>query len=216
MDFVSEEIRRYCEAYTGPHLNFFDEVERETWEKTSFPRMLTGRVVGKFLSLISFLLKPRLALDIGTFTGFSAFSIAYGIHLAGLNGKVITFERDKRHIQIFSLLRERCPFTCDIEIVEGDALYNLRKFPNSSCDLIFVDADKENYPNYFDEASRLLRKGGVLIFDNSLWGGRVIEAGDRESRAIAETNSKVLEDRRFEKVLLTVRDGLYFCVKVSD
>ena len=213
------EIEEYSKEHSLFHdeevEKFFEEVERITFSETELPQMLTGKLVGRFITILVYLLRPKLCIDVGTFTGYSAFSQAYGIYLSGSGGKVITIEKSKKHIDIFRRLKGKCPFPCDVEVWEGEALDLLRKIDDLSVDFIFVDADKENYPNYFQEAKRILRKGGILVFDNALWSGTVLNPSDTESRAIAKTNELVLKDQSFSKVLLPVRDGLLICLKVG-
>ena len=192
---------------------FFSLVEKITKEETEVPEMFSGKVVGNFLSIICYIKKPSLCIDVGTFTGNSAFSMAWGVHLSGSGGKVITIEKRKKHVDIFRKLLRLAPFPCNIEIREGEALDILRKIEDGQADVIFVDADKENYPSYLSESKRILKKGGVLIFDNALWGGSVLSPSDPQSRAIAETNKLIRDDPELENVILPIRDGISLCVK---
>ena len=192
---------------------FFSLVEKITKEETEIPEMFSGKIVGNFLSIICYIKKPSLCIDVGTFTGNSAFSMAWGVHLSGSGGKVITIEKRKKHVDIFRKLLRLAPFPCNIEIREGEALDILQKIGDEKADVIFVDADKENYPRYLSESKRILKKGGVLIFDNALWGGSVLSPTDPQSKAIAETNKLISDDPELENVILPVRDGIAFCVK---
>ncbi len=192
---------------------FFSLVEKITKEETEVPEMFSGKVVGNFLSIICYIKKPSLCIDVGTFTGNSAFSMAWGVHLSGSGGKVITIEKRKKHVDIFRKLLRLVPFPCNIEIREGEAPDILRKIEDGQADVIFVDADKENYPRYLSEAKRILKKGGVLIFDNALWGGSVLSPSDPQSKAISETNKLIRDDPELENVILPIRDGIALCVK---
>jgi len=182
-------------------------LNRETHLKVMQPRMLSGHLQGRFLSLISHLVKPELILEIGTYTGYSALCLAEGL---AENGKLITIdnnpERDelvKRYITEADLIGKVIPMI-------GDA-HDLIPQLEGTFDLVFIDADKSSYADYFDLVIDRMRKGGIILSDNVLWSGKVTEpvkSNDQDTRLLLEYNRKLANDPRIETVLLPIRDGI--------
>lgn len=201
---VDEHIDDYAFRHTSPGPELLQALEKRTQNETSDPGMLTGRVQGRLLKLIVQLCQPRFILEVGTFTGYSALSMAEGL---GGEGRIVTCEIDPVVQQMAQETFDASPFGHRIEIRMGPALETIRNL-DDEIDLSFIDADKESYPLYYEEVLDRTRSGGILIFDNMLWSGRVVDPPDDTTRAIARVNEIITRDNRVENVLLTVRDGI--------
>ncbi len=210
MLLLPKEIERYVKNYTSPISALLEELEKETYKKTALPQMITGRVEGRFLQILITVSGVKKVVEIGTFTGYSALMMAEGLPE---DGEIITCEVSKEYAAIAQSYFKRSAYAHKIILKLGPAIESLHKMPDSSADFIFVDADKISYPAYYDEGMRILRSGGLMLADNVLWSGKVISPRDPESRAIAAFNRKVKEDKGAEKVMLTVRDGVYLIRK---
>ncbi|MCK4445020.1 MAG: class I SAM-dependent methyltransferase, partial [Thermoplasmata archaeon] len=171
--------------------------------------MLTGRVEGRFLKLIVKISGAKNVLECGTYTGYSALSMAEALPE---DGRVITCERDPERRAVAEEYFSKSPHGKKIEIRFGDALESLKN-EDSPLDMIFLDADKDRYPEYYEEAVNKLRSGGIIVIDNTLWEGEVLEPKTDSAKAIAEMNDRIAEDSRIENVLLTVRDGIQLITK---
>lgn len=207
MNFLPEEIEQYCEDKTRRGPAYLDQLARTTWQETVMPRMLSGHLQGRFLSMISCLMKPSRILEVGTFTGYSALCLAEGL---AAGGYLVTMDVNDELAGIQDRYFSQSPFAGQIRRVFGNAL-ELIPGLTESFDIAFVDADKENYPRYFDLILPKMRTGGCILFDNVLWSGKVVrpaEGHDPETAAIRELNDRVLSDARVENVLLPLRDGV--------
>ena len=205
MQFIDPALERYAENFTDPEPEYLKELAEETRANVELPQMLSGHLQGRFLSMISKLLRPELVIDIGTFTGYSAMCLAEGladggsVHTIDINEKLAPLvERYLRKAGLHDRVHQHlAPATEVLSSIEGLA------------DLVFIDADKGNYSNYFDLVIDRLRPGGIIIADNVLWSGRVLERDkDDETRALAAYAEKVNSDPRVENLLLPLRDGL--------
>jgi caffeoyl-CoA O-methyltransferase len=205
MELIPEEIEEYAAGHTSGVSPLIEELERETHEKTSNPRMLTGKVEGRLLQMLVRVSGARRVVDIGTFTGYSALMMAEGLPD---DGELFTFEKDPAHAEIARKYFRSSPHGRKITLVMGDARETIRSIEPDTTDFVFIDADKEGYPLYYEGGLRILRPGGLIAVDNTLWSGRVLRPEDRSSLAIARFNDALMEDGRVEHVLLTVRDGL--------
>jgi caffeoyl-CoA O-methyltransferase len=201
---VDEVIDRYAFEHTRPEPEPLQALAARTQKEMRDPEMLTGRVEGRLLKMIVQLCRPRFILDVGTFTGYSALSMAEGLNE---NGRIVTCEINPAAQKVAQETFGASPFGHRIEIRMGPALDTIRAL-ESEVDLSFIDADKERYPAYYEEILSRTRSGGVLVFDNMLWSGRVVDPRDRATRAIAALNETITRDERVENVLLTVRDGV--------
>lgn len=213
MDFLSEELDNYVVSHSQDEPKLLQELNRETYQKILQPRMLSGHFQGRVLSMISKLVNPENILEIGTYTGYSAICLAEGIqdsgelHTIDINEELFDFQRkyfDKSGYgeQIIQHL--------------GNALDIIPKL-DKTFDLVFIDADKENYTNYFNAIINKLNPGGIILSDNVLWSGKVLETKfkkeDTSTPALIEYNKILKEDSRVETVLLPIRDGLTICRK---
>jgi predicted O-methyltransferase YrrM len=210
MDIVAKEAEEYASAHTSPMSPLLEEVESFTLTKTPYPNMLTGRVEGRLLQLVTQLSGARQVVEIGTFTGYSALAMA---EVLPGDGRVLTIEHNPAHAKIARGFFDRSPRGLRITLRLGEALDILKTLPDAETDLVFIDADKENYGAYYMESMRILRAGGLILADNALWYGRVFDPKDDESRAMAEFNELVNADKRAEKLFLTIRDGIYLIRK---
>ena len=210
MDLVAGGAEQYAADHTSPLSPLLEEIENHTLKKTAYPSMLTGRIEGRFLQLIIALSGFRNVIDIGTFTGYSALAMAESIPP---DGKVLTIEHDSAHADIAQGFFDRSPHGRKIDLQRGEAIHILKSLPPESADLVFIDADKANYLAYYHESMRVLRKGGLIVADNTLWYGRIFEPQDEDSKAIARFNEEVNADNRVEKLFLTLVDGIYLIRK---
>jgi caffeoyl-CoA O-methyltransferase len=206
MSFIVEpRVEDYAEAHTSPDGELFERLAGETHEKTTAPQMMVGRIEGRFLGTLVRSLRARRVLELGTFTGYSSISMALAMPAGG---RVITCDVNEETTAIARRYAEEAGVADRIDYKLGPALETIAGL-DGPFDLVFIDADKPNYVNYFDATVPLLAEGGLMIVDNTLWSGRVVEDDDDENtRAIRELNDRVLADARVENVLLSVRDGM--------
>jgi caffeoyl-CoA O-methyltransferase len=207
MEFIDSAIEEYARAHSEGESALLQELNRETYAKVLIPRMLSGHLQGRVLSMISKLIQPKNILEIGTYTGYSALCLAEGLLPDGeLHTIDINEELESMILKYFN----KSAHSKQLKPHIGNALEIIPTL-NKTWDLVFIDADKENYANYFDIVIDSLRPGGIIIADNVLWSGKVLketEAKDEETRALKVFNEKVFADERVESVLLPIRDGL--------
>ena len=202
---VDERIEAYAEAHTTPDGDLFERLAEETRAKTTAPQMMVGRIEGQFLATLVAVTGTRRVLEIGTFTGYSAISMASALPS---DGELITCDVDPEATAIARRYMYESGHGDKIEIRLGPALETLATL-EGPFDIVFIDADKPNYRNYYEASLQLLAEDGLLIADNVLWSGRVVESGSDESTAaIKEFNDYVAADERVVSVMLTVRDGM--------
>lgn len=206
-----ESITRYAEAHTTDEDPVLQELFRTTHLKTVHPQMLSGKVQGQFLSMISQMIRPERILEIGTFTGYSAYCLSKGLQEGG---RLVTIEVNEELEEMVRSFFNKAGIANKTELMIGDALEILPGM-KEEFDLVFIDANKEHYPDYYELCMKILKKGGFLVADNVLWGGKVIEASnqDESTRKLHEFNQLVQEDARVENVFLTIRDGLLLLIK---
>jgi caffeoyl-CoA O-methyltransferase len=212
MDKVAREAEEYALAHTSPMSPLLEEIEAFTLGNTPYPSMLTGRVEGRFLQLVTRLSGVTRIVEVGTFTGYSALAMAEALPE---DGEVLTIEHNPDHARIAQDFFSRSPAGSRITLRLGEAIEILKSLPGEKTDLVFIDADKQNYAAYYTEAMRILRKGGLVLADNALWYGRIFDPKDDDSRAMADFNELVRADNRAEKLFLTIRDGIYLIRKRS-
>lgn len=204
MILVDEKIEQYAHRWTRPEPAALEQLEVLTHKTMALPQMLTGRVEGRFLKMVVQVLQPRLVVEVGTFTGYSALSMAEGLPL---EGRIITCENDEKARAVAQAAFDASPFGKRIELRFGPALETIRGI-HRTIDLSFIDADKVAYPDYYEEIVRRTRPGGVILLDNMLQDGRVLDPRDPSAVAIARLNETIARDDRVENVLLTIRDGV--------
>jgi caffeoyl-CoA O-methyltransferase len=203
---VNDDFDRYCEEHTTPPPAWLAEVARETHEQLDFPQMLTGTVEGRFLEMLVWASEARRVLEIGTFSGYSALSMAAALPD---DGRIITCEVSEKHADFAKRCIDASPYADRIEIRLGPARETIRGL-DGPFDLVFIDADKTGYSGYFDATLPLLAPRGLIVIDNTLWSGRVIDppGDDDNAKALAALNDRLANDDRVVTVQLTVRDGV--------
>jgi len=205
MDFLPEDIQRYVGSHTSEESDLLKKINRETHAHVLRSRMLSGQVQGRFLSMISKMMKPKTILEIGTYTGYSAICLAEGLQPGG---KLITIDiNEELEDRVRNYLKES-EYDSQIDFRIGDA-GKIIPILTETFDLVFIDADKENYSLYYDLVIDKLPSGGVILADNVLWSGKVVQPNpDKDTQAILEFNRKVQSDSRVEDLLLPLRDGV--------
>ena len=208
---ISDEILRYCEKHTSHDSSVCRALAKETRVRTRRSSMLTGQVEGTFLSLLARSTGARRVLEIGCFTGYSALKLAEGLPP---DGRVITCDIDRKTTLIARRFWTKSPHGKKITLKLGPALKTIESL-EGPFDLVFIDADKENYINYWEACVPKVRSGGLILVDNVLWDGRVIQADadDDNTVAIRAFNDMVKADDRVEAVILPIADGLTVCRK---
>ncbi|QDO92705.1 O-methyltransferase [Formosa sediminum] len=207
MHFIPQELDNYVVKHTEDEPKLLKQLTRETYQKILQPRMLSGHYQGRILSMISKLIQPKIILEIGTYTGYSALCLAEGLHQ---NGQLHTIDVNEELYDFQRKYFDASEFGTQIKQHLGSAIDVIPEL-EGGFDLVFIDADKENYPNYFNLIIDKLNPGGVILSDNVLWSGKVIEPlnpKDVSTKAVLEYNTLLKEDDRIETVLLSVRDGL--------
>jgi len=214
MSFFDEnfpDVERYMETHTSEEPEILKRLRRETYQKTTQPHMISGYTQGRFLSILSHILKPENILEIGTFTGYATLSLAEGL---AENGKIYTIDNNEDLAYLPKKYFQESECSSGIEFILGDAKEEIIKL-DVVFDLIFIDADKQNYPLYIDLVKPKLRSGGIILIDNVLWYGKVTDekAKDISTQKIREVNKKITEDSDFENVILPLRDGIHLIRK---
>ena len=207
MDFLPEKIDDYVVQHSQQEPQILKDLTRETWQKVLNPRMLSGTFQGRVLSMISKIIQPETILEIGTYTGYSALCLAEGL---SKNGKLITIDRNEELATLQEKYFSRSDYSHQIEQHIGDATQIIPTI-HKKFDLVFIDADKSNYINYFHLIIDKMNPGGIILSDNVLWSGKVVEpldAKDKDTKILLEYNKLMNEDPRIETVLLPIRDGL--------
>ncbi|MCB0754432.1 MAG: O-methyltransferase [Flavobacteriales bacterium] len=214
MDFIAKEIEAYAESFTREEGDVLAALNRETYAKIMTPRMLSGHLQGQVLRMFSQMIKPKNILEIGTYTGYSALCMVDGLQEGG---KLITIDVNEELQDIIQRYVNEAGKSDKIDLRIGNAVEII---PNLDLqfDLVFIDADKENYPNYLDLVIDKVSVGGYIIADNVLWSGKVLEDDsdlDKDTIALKEYARKLKEDPRVETVLMPIRDGLLLARKLA-
>ena len=207
MEFIDKPLSNYCQNNTSAESDVLVQLNRETHLKVVSPRMLSGHLQGRFLSFISKLKQPNLILEIGTYTGYSALCLAEGL---AKNGKLISIDVNEETTAFAKSFIQKTQFANNIELIISDAKQYIPTI-NESVDLVFIDADKKNYLNYYHLVFDKIASGGLIIADNVLWSGKITMAQnemDKETLALHQFNEFVQNDSRVENMLLPIRDGL--------
>ncbi|WP_196887163.1 O-methyltransferase [Aureivirga sp. CE67] len=207
MNFISEELDQYVVRHSEDEPALLKELTRETWQKVLNPRMLSGHFQGRLLSIISKLVSPKNVLEIGTYTGYSTLCIAEGLQE---NGVLYTIDKNEELESFQKKYFDKSDYSNQIKQLIGNAIEIIPTI-DEKFDLVFIDADKKNYPNYFNLIIDKMNKGGIILSDNVLWSGKVVEPLDKKDKdtpALLEYNKLLKEDPRIETVLLPIRDGL--------
>lgn len=205
MELINQEIQHYAEQHTEPESKLLAHINRETHAKVMMPRMLSGHLQGRILSILSHMVRPEKILEIGTYTGYSALCMVEGLQPGG---RLITIDiNEELEERVRSSFKE-AGVEDTIDYIIGNALDVIPEL-GDNFDLVFIDADKINYLNYLELIISKVRKGGFIIADNVLWSGKVLnDRKDKDTQAIDIFNQEVHKDERVQNVLFPVRDGL--------
>ena len=201
---IDERIEAYAEAHTTPPTELLRELAAETQATMRLPQMLTGTIEGRLLELFVHAIGARRVLEIGTFTGYSALSMAAALPD---DGHIDTCDIEPTHVEVAERYIARSEHADKITVHVGPALESIERL-EGDFDFVFIDADKANYDNYYEAVLPRLGPGGLIAIDNTLWSGRVLDPQDDDSKAIAALNAKLAADERIVCVQLTVRDGV--------
>ncbi len=213
MEIISSEISAYAEEHTSPESALLKELNRETNAKVLMPRMLSGHLQGQLLSMLSHMIQPKQVLEIGTYTGYSAICLASGLQEGGC---LHTIDINDELSPMVNSFLTKGNLENKIKTYIGNALQIIPTI-KETFDLVFIDADKINYSNYYDLVFDKVRTGGYIIADNVLWDAKVLEPEskmDADTKAVVSFNKKVKQDNRIAHVLITVRDGLMVARKL--
>jgi predicted O-methyltransferase YrrM len=214
MKFLPEEIEAYSEAHTENESSLLKSLNRETYANVLNPRMLSGHIQGRFLSMLSRMIRPERILEIGTYTGYSAICLCEGL---SENGKLITIDINEELETFTRGYFERSGLGDKIDYRIGNAIDIIPDL-HETFDLVFMDADKINYISYFNLSIDIVRPGGFIIADNVLWSGKVADPDlkkiDKDTQTLMDFNRMVQEDPRVSNILLPVRDGLMIIQKL--
>ncbi|MCB5160505.1 O-methyltransferase [Marinomonas algarum] len=199
----------YCIETTQSEPELLVELVEKTYSDMGYPDKLSGKTIGRTLKLLTKIAQPKRALEIGMFTGYSALSIAEGM---SKDGQLICCETNPRAIEFAQSFFDRSEFGHKIQAIFGPALETIENL-DGLFDLVFIDADKRNYLNYYEAVLPIVRSGGLIIIDNSVWHGRVLDPKENSDIAVNQLNRLIAQDKRVENVHLNVRDGLNIVVK---
>lgn len=207
MDFIDDALVEYVEKYTQEEPSLLQKINRETYAKVLTPRMLAGHLQGRVLSMLSNMIQPDSVLEIGTYTGYSAICLAEGLTPDGV---LHTIDINEELEEVVRGYFKEAGIEKQVRYVIGNAIDIIPEI-KGSFDLVFIDADKGNYANYFDMVIGRVSQGGFIIADNVLWSGKVLDdpqTMDEDSRALLEFSKKIQADQRVENVLFPIRDGI--------
>ena len=213
MEFLPKEIEQYSQEHTQKETEVLYNLNRETHLKVLIPRMLSGHIQGRILSMFSHMLKPKNVLEIGTYTGYSAICFAEGMQP---DGKLVTIDINNELETMATSYSEKSGYENQIDMRVGNAI-DIIPTLDMKFDLVFIDADKHNYSNYYDLVIDKVNQGGFIIADNVLWSGKVLTDEvntDTDTKALDEYNKKINSDPRVENMLMPVRDGLMVARKL--
>ena len=205
MNLISKEIEQYCLDQSQPDTGLLKALVNKTLKEEEIPQMLSGPLVGGLLQLLIKITGAKNILEIGMFTGYSTLKMAEALPE---DGEIHTCELMEKHVKTAESWFNKYNDGYKITINHGRAIDQLNSFKISSFDLIFIDADKINYPEYYRRSTTLLKVGGIAVLDNMLWDGEVLNPKDRNAKALRETAELIKNNHRLESLLLPVRDGI--------
>ena len=211
MHLISKDIEQYCKDHSLDDTDLLKELSKITWETEDKPQMLCGSLVGGLLQMLIKISGAKRVLEIGMFTGYSTLKMAEALPA---DGEIHSCELMEKHIVTARGWFKKSDVNYKISIHKGEADKSLEEFRAGSFDMMFVDADKTGYPEYYRKGTMLLKKGGIAIFDNMLWSGSVLNPEDDDTKALRETAELIKNDGRLEQLLLPVRDGLMIYRKI--
>tara|TARA_Y100001960_G_C14683467_1_gene832473 strand:+ start:845 stop:1480 length:636 start_codon:yes stop_codon:yes gene_type:complete len=207
---IDSKIYEYCAAHSIKDGEIMDELIKYTYDNKEAPNMISGNMVGNLLCILAKSINAKRTLDVGMFTGYSALKLASAIPD---NGEVHTFELAENHIKSAKKFFSKSKYNNNIIIHVGEALKNLEKLQINTFDFAFIDADKVNYIEYYKRCMKLIKPGGIIVLDNMLWGGKVLNPDDEDSISLNKTADYINNDERVYNHLIPIRDGLMVCYK---
>ena len=207
---MSDQLLNYCREHSKANSSLLLELEKYTVANEDVPQMISGQLVGNFLQSIILMICAKQIVEVGMFTGFSALKMA---EVLPDDGSVHTCELMDKHVKTAQSFFDKSDHGNKITIHSGPALQSLEQMHAGSFDLAFIDADKINYLDYYKRCFTLIRTGGVIILDNMLWGGDVLNPINDDAIAIRKTGDFIQSDHRVFNILLPLRDGVMFCIK---
>ena len=204
------EVEKYCINQSHKENDLLKEVKEFTYQNESAPQMISDSLVCNTLLMFIKMIKARRVLEIGMFTGYSSLYMAQGLPE---DGEIHTCEIMERHINTATNFFNQSKYKDNIFIHPGNAMDTLENFKINSFDLVFIDADKKNYIEYYNRSIQLIKSGGIIVLDNMLWGGTVLNPKDLESKILNKLGKFISEDLRVINLLLPIRDGIMVCIK---
>lgn len=208
---ISEELQNLLLTYCEPEDELLQHIDRETQLKVLMPRMLSGHYQGRVLSMLSKINSPKRILEIGTFTGYATLCLAEGLTADGV---LYTLDINEELEDMVRANFAKSPLNTKINYILGDAQQSLKSLVHETFDFVFIDADKKNNGTYYDLIFDQVRSGGLIIVDNVLWSGKILSnAQDKDTKNISAFNDQIAADKRVEKLILPVRDGLFIIRK---
>jgi predicted O-methyltransferase YrrM len=213
-ELIPEDLQAYCDDHSSQENEVLKNLNRHTNANILQPRMISGHFQGRFLSMISHMIKPKYILEIGTYTGYSALCLAEGLQE---NGKLFTIDVNPENEDLVNEYIEKSGMSTKIRHIIGDA-YQIIRTLNQPFDLVFIDADKPNYEKYYDLVIEIIPSGAYILVDNVLWSGKVLDnvatKKNRDTKILHELNIKITKDNSVENILLPLRDGLMLVRKL--
>lgn len=213
---IETDLDSYVDSHISPEPEHLKRLTRESYLRLVNGRMCSGHLQGRLLKMLTQLCSPKLVLELGTFSGYSALCIAEGLPEGG---RLVTIEADDEMEDFIRRQLAGAPYSAKIELRIGDALEVCREFADGSVDMIFIDADKRQYPEYLEESHRLLRPGGLIIADNTLWSGHVCDPAydrDPQTAGVKKFNRLAATHPDFETVILPFRDGITLLRRIDN
>lgn len=209
-DIIPSNLENYIYEHSSFEGETLAELERSTFTDVLMPQMLSGRVQGRLLSILSKIIRPQRILEIGTYTGYSAICMAEGLQNEGI---LYTIDINEELETLVSSFIKKAGFDSKIKCLIGDAAEIIPGL-NETFDLVFIDADKANYSRYFDLIIDKVKSGGIILADNVLWSGKIVaEKKDKDTMALCDFNDKIQQDSRVENVIVSMRDGIMMMIK---
>ena len=203
-------LEDYCLKYSSKESNLLLEIKNHTFKYEEAPQMISGPLVGNLINMLIAVSNAKKILEIGMFTGYSALNIAENLPD---DGEVHTCEIMDRHIKTADKFFKKSPYYKKLIIHKGDALNSLEKFKINMFDLAFIDGDKINYINYYNRCMQVVKNNGIIVLDNMLWGGSVLNPKDEQSKTLNQLAQIINDDDRNINILLPIRDGIMICIK---
>ena len=207
---MKNNFEDYCINKSYPENDLLNQIKKFTFDTEPAPQMISGPIVCNTLLMFIKMINAKKILEVGMFTGYSALYMAQGLDR---DGEIHTCEIMDRHIKNASQFFKKSKYKKQIFIHKGEAINTLENFKTNYFDLIFIDADKKNYIEYYNKSIQLVRKNGIIVLDNMLWGGSVLNPQDLESRILSKLGTVINDDTRVMNVLLPIRDGIMVCIK---